>query len=44
MLDIFQIPISVLTPLTLTRKEELLSSSYAEPSEAKSLACTVSLC
>ena len=51
MLNTYQIPTSVLTPLKLkiklskmTKKEESLDLNYAEPSEMKSLACPVSLC
>ena len=52
MLNIYQIPIYVLTPLKLnnetvskmTKKEEPLNFNHAVPSEVKSLACLVSLC
>ena len=52
MLNIYQIPISVLIPLKLkikrvskmTKKQEPLNLNHAEPSEVKSLACPVSLC
>ena len=47
----YQIPISVLTPLKLkiklskmTKKEEPLNLNHAEPSEVKSIARPVSLC
>ena len=51
MLNIYQIPISVLTPLKLkikmskvAKNEEPHNLNQAEPSEVKSLAFPVSLC
>ena len=51
MLNIYQISISVLTPLILkikvskvTKNEEPLNLNHAEQSEVKSLAFPVSLC
>ena len=52
MLNIYQIPISVLTPLKLkikrcqklTKKEEPLNLNHTEPSEVRSLAFSLSLC